>query len=345
MKDFKDLTREERRAALKALGQQSFREGQIFEWICRGARSFDEMSNLSKELRASLSDSYTLGSLSVEVEQISSDGTRKYLLGLPDGNSVEAVLMRYEYGNSLCISTQVGCRMGCSFCASTIGGKLRDLKAWEMLDEFVRAEKYTGEPVNHLVLMGIGEPFDNYAEVSEFLRRIHDKDGKNLSFRSITVSTCGLVPKIYSFAEDFPQVNLAISLHAATQEKRERLMPVAKAYRLDELIKACREVSEKTGRRVSFEYTLIAGKNDGDEDAREIISLLRGMLCHVNLIPLNPVRETGLSASTRKRAEEFRDKLEKGGIPATVRRTLGSDIDAACGQLRKKASANAHHPG
>ncbi len=343
--NLKELSRSEMKELLSRLGEPSFRERQIFAWISRGADGFGDMTDLPKSLRERLSESCGWENLSIEAVQKSSDGTVKLLYGLPDGNSVEAVFMKYEYGNSLCISTQAGCAMGCSFCASTIGGKVRDLKAWEMLDEFVRAEKYTGEPINHLVLMGIGEPFDNYAEVSEFLRRIHDKDGKNLSFRSITVSTCGLVPKIYSFAEDFPQVNLAISLHAATQEKRERLMPVAKAYRLDELIKACREVSEKTGRRISFEYTLIAGKNDGDEDAREIISLLRGMLCHVNLIPLNPVRETGLSASTRKRAEEFRDKLEKGGIPATVRRTLGSDIDAACGQLRKKASASSYHPG
>ncbi|MBQ4371040.1 MAG: 23S rRNA (adenine(2503)-C(2))-methyltransferase RlmN [Firmicutes bacterium] len=336
MKDFKDLTREERRAALKALGQQSFREGQIFEWICRGARSFDEMSNLSKELRASLSESYTLGSLSVEVEQISSDGTRKYLLGLPDGNSVEAVLMRYEYGNSLCISTQVGCRMGCSFCASTIGGKLRDLKAWEMLDEFLVCQEHSGLKLNHLVLMGIGEPFDNYANLCEFLRQIHDPKGPGLSYRNITVSTCGLIPGIADFARDFPQVNLAVSLHASDQEEREKLMPVAKAYRLPELMEACRSYTEATGRRISFEYTLIAGKNDSEEDAARLARLLRGMLCHVNLIRLNPVRETGLRSAEQGKAQAFRDYLESHGVPASIRRTLGQDIDAACGQLRKK---------
>ena len=336
MKDFKDLTREERRAALKALGQQSFREGQIFEWVCRGARSFDEMSNLSKELRASLSESYTLGSLSVEVEQISSDGTRKYLLGLPDGNSVEAVLMRYEYGNSLCISTQVGCRMGCSFCASTIGGKLRDLKAWEMLDEFLVCQEHSGLKLNHLVLMGIGEPFDNYANLCEFLRQIHDPKGPGLSYRNITVSTCGLIPGIADFARDFPQVNLAVSLHASDQEEREKLMPVAKAYRLPELMEACRSYTEATGRRISFEYTLIAGKNDSEEDAARLARLLRGMLCHVNLIRLNPVRETGLRSAEQGKAQALRDYLESHGVPASIRRTLGQDIDAACGQLRKK---------
>ena len=339
MINIKELTREERKALLKELGEASFREKQIFEWICRGAESFDECTNLSKGLRAKLTEKCEWQDLSVITVQISEDGTRKYLLGLPDGNTVEAVFMAYEYGNSLCISTQVGCNMGCRFCASTIGGKVRDLKAWEMLDELIVIEKHAGAKVNHIVLMGMGEPFDNYEEVAKFLRTVHDSDGIGLSLRNITVSTCGLVPMIERFGDEFPQVNLAISLHAAEQSAREKLMPVAKAYSLTELMAACRRHCEKTGRRITFEYTLIKGQNDGDRDLSALVRLLKGMLCHVNVIPLNPVTETGLSTVDRDFAHDFADRLEKNGIPATVRRELGRDIDAACGQLRKKTLA------
>ncbi len=336
LENIKALTREERADALKNLGLPAFREKQIFSWICRGARSWDECTDLSKDLRAELSQRFSWDSARALQVQTSADGTRKYLIALPDGNTVEAVFMAYGYGNSLCLSTQAGCSMGCRFCASTIGGKIRDLSAWEMLEEYVLCRKESGQPINHIVLMGMGEPFDNYEEVASFLRLIHDPAGIGLSWRNITVSTCGLVPGIRRFGEEFPQVNLAISLHAASQEEREAIMPVAKAYPLDELIRVCRDHGEKTGRRVTFEFALIAGRNDTPDTARRLALLLKGMLCHVNLIPLNPVTETGMTGSSRKTAAEFREMLESQGIPATVRRQLGADIDAACGQLRKK---------
>ena len=336
MQNIKAFTREERAAEFKKLGLPAFREKQVFAWICRGAEDWDACTDLSKDLRADLSRRFSWENARAELVQTSSDGTRKFLIALPDGNNVEAVFMTYEYGNSLCLSTQVGCNMGCAFCASTIGGKVRDLKAWEMLEEYVLAVRETGLPVNHIVLMGMGEPFDNYEEVAEFLCLIHDPQGIGLSYRNITVSTCGLVPGIRRFGDEFPQVNLAISLHASGQAEREKLMPVAKAYPLEELIGACRGHAEKTGRRVTFEYALIAGQNDTPAAAEDLAKLLRGMLCHVNLIPLNPVTETGMQGTDRKAAAGFRDLLESRGIPATVRRQLGSDIDAACGQLRKK---------
>ena len=338
MQSIKAMTREERQEALKALGLPAFREKQIVSWICRGAKSWDECTDLSKELRAKLAQHFAWENAEAQLVQTSSDGTRKFLVRLPDGDCVEAVFMRYEYGNSLCISTQVGCRMGCTFCASTIGGRVRDLKAWEMLEEYLLAVRESAQRINHIVLMGMGEPFDNYEEVSKFLRLIHDPQGVGLSYRNITVSTCGLVPVIERFGDDFPQVNLAISLHACNQKEREALMPVAKAYPLDDLMRVCRAHAEKTGRRVTFEFALIAGRNDTPECAKQLAQLLRGMLCHVNLIPLNPVTESGLSGTDRKSAAIFRDLLESMGIPATVRRQLGSDIDAACGQLRKKYS-------
>ena len=335
MTDFKDLSRKEREEALRSLGQPAFRERQIFSWICRGARSFAEMSDLPALLREKLASSFSFGTITVDRVQSSSDGTRKYLLKLPDGNKVEAVFMKYSYGNSLCISTQVGCRMGCRFCASTLGGRIRDLMAWELLDEYVVCREDAGEPINHIVLMGIGEPFDNYANVSEFLRQIHDPKGIGLSFRNITVSTCGKVPEIRRFGDEFPQVNLAISLHAASQEEREKIMPIAGSYGLGELLSACRDHAEKTGRRITFEYTLIKGRNDSSESADALARLLSGMLCHVNLIPLNPVEETGLKSSDRASVYAFQKRLEEGGIPATIRRSLGGNIDAACGQLRR----------
>ena len=336
LQNIKSFTREERAAALKELGLPAFREKQIFGWICRGAKSWDECTDLSRDLRAKLSQLYAWDNAETELVQTSSDGTRKFLIRLPDGERVEAVFMAYGYGNSLCVSTQVGCNMGCRFCASTIGGKVRDLAAWEMLEEYVLAVRETGQPVNHIVLMGMGEPFDNYEEVAAFLRLIHDPQGIGLSYRNVTLSTCGLVPGIRRFGDEFPQVNLAISLHASDQAEREKLMPVAKAYPLEDLIAACRDHAEKTGRRVTFEFALIAGRNDTPQAAGELAGLLRGMLCHVNLIPLNPVTETGLQGTDRKAAAKFRERLESQGLPATVRRQLGSDIDAACGQLRKK---------
>lgn len=331
--NIKAFTREERAEYLASIGQAKFREKQIFEWICRGAVSLDEMSNIPASLRGSLE----IESVSIELEQLSrTDGTRKFLLRFTDGNTAEAVFMKYGYGNSVCLSTQIGCAMGCGFCASTLGGKLRDLKAWEMLDEYLVIRKRVGEPVSHIVLMGMGEPLDNYEEVSDFLKLIHDPEGIGLSYRSITLSTCGIVPAIERLGEDFPQVNLAVSLHASNQKKRAELMPVAKRWNMEELIAACRKHAAKTGRRVTFEYALIRGENDGEADAAELVRLLSGLLCHVNLIPLNPVRETGLQGADRRAAAGFAERLIKAGIPATVRRELGRDIDAACGQLRKK---------
>ena len=334
--DFRQLTREDRRAFLASLGEKPFREKQIFSWICRGTESFSEMTDLPEKLREKLASACSFGKAKVILTQRSSDGTIKFLLGFPDGEKAEAVFMKYSYGNSLCISTQVGCNMRCAFCASGLGGKRRDLLAWEMLDEYIECSKAAGEPINHVVLMGMGEPFDNYENVAQFLRLIHDPEGINLSFRNITVSTCGLIPGIERFGEEFPQVNLAVSLHAADQKTRSALMPVAKAYPLEKLIPVCARHAEKTGRRVTFEYALISGRNDSAENARSLASLLKGINCHVNLIPLNPVKESGLNTVSRPAAHAFAEKLETLGIPCTVRRQLGADIDAACGQLRKK---------
>ncbi|NCB41811.1 MAG: 23S rRNA (adenine(2503)-C(2))-methyltransferase RlmN [Clostridia bacterium] len=337
MIDLKSMTREERARFLESLGASAYREKQIFKWLSSGAKGFDEMSDLSLDFRKKLTEVCSWDTLCVLVEQQSDkDGTRKLLLQLPDGNTVEAVLMKYVYGNSVCLSTQVGCSMGCSFCASGIGGKVRNLKAWEILDQFLVCQEHAAEKVTHIVLMGTGEPFDNYAEVSAFLKLIHDPEGVNLSYRNITVSTCGIIPAIERFGEDFPQVNLAISLHASEQAEREKLMPIASVYQLPLLIEACRRHAEKTGRRVTFEYALIEGKNDDLKQARQLARLLKGILCHVNLIPLNPVEESMLSGSSKKSAEAFRKALETAGVPATVRRQLGEDVQAACGQLRRK---------
>ena len=253
---------------------------------------------------------------------------------MADGVSVEAVFMKYKYGNSICISSQAGCRMGCVFCASGMNGLERDLTAGEMYGEVLAVERETGEKISHIVVMGTGEPFDNYVNLSKFIRIINHPKGRNLGMRNITVSTCGLIPVIDRFGDDFPQVNLAISLHAADSSERSEIMPVNRAYPLDELIEACRRYTEKTGRRITFEYTLIRGVNDDNAHLDKLVKLLQGMLCHVNLIPLNEVREKKYRAGTRERAQEFSAALEKRGIPATVRRELGSDIDAACGQLR-----------
>ena len=337
MIDIKSMTQEELGDLLRQLDEPAFRSSQIFAWLHRGATSFDDMSNLPKALRRKLEESCYITAPTVERKQVSRlDGTVKYLWRLRDGNCIETVLMHYHHGNTVCISSQVGCRMGCAFCASGIGGKIRDLKAWEMLDEYLICRKAAGEAINHIVLMGMGEPFDNYEEVSAFLRAVHDPSGADLSLRNITLSTCGLVPFIERFGNDFPQVNLAVSLHASNQKDREKIMPVAKGYPLERLIPACRAHAEKTGRRVTFEYALILGQNDSDEHCRQLASLLKGINCHANLIPLNPVTESGLASVSRQAAYGFAKKLEERGIPCTVRRQLGADIDAACGQLRKK---------
>jgi len=337
IKDLKEFSREERREIFRALGEPAYREKQLHRWILSGAESLSDMTDIPLGLRETLACRYAFCSLTIERQQVDpKDGTRKFLLKLPDNNTVEAVFMKYNYGNTLCVSTQVGCAMGCRFCASGIGGRVRNLAPWEMLYQYTVCRTAAGEPIGHVVLMGMGEPFDNYDAVSAFLRMLHEPDGIGMSYRNMTVSTCGVVPGILQFAQDFSQSNLAVSLHATSQEERLALMPVARKWPLQELLNACRDYVDATGRRITFEYALITGENDSDERALKLADLLKGMLCHVNIIPLNPVRDTGLTGSTRNRVTRFASILEAKGIPATVRRQLGSDIDAACGQLRRK---------
>ena len=317
------------------LGDKAFRAKQVYDWLSKGVETWDEMSNVPKSLREKFAEKYYIGQPKVIVEQTSAqDGTRKCLYEFADGARVESVFMKYSYGNSICISSQVGCRMGCTFCASTLNGLERNLTAGEMLGEVLKMRNITGEDIGHIVIMGIGEPLDNYDELSKFLRLIHDENGYNLGYRNITISTCGLVPMIERFAEDFPQVNLAVSLHAPNDDIRRRTMPIAKKYSYDELLQACKRYTEKTGRRITFEYSLIDGVNDSVQNAEELASKLKGWLTHVNLIPLNPVEERDYDTSKRTNIIKFRETLENRGVAVTVRRTLGADIDAACGQLR-----------
>jgi 23S rRNA (adenine2503-C2)-methyltransferase len=293
------------------------------------------MTDLSLELRQKLEENAEIKRLRIlKVQHSEKDGTRKYLFGLEDGNSIESVFMKYKFGNTVCISSQAGCRMGCSFCASAINGLQRNLTAGEMADQILSIEKDTGEKVGNIVVMGTGEPLDNYENLSGFIRNINDKNGLNIGMRNITVSTCGLIPKMIEIAGDFPQINLAVSLHAPNDAIRNKLMPISKRYPMDELLKGCRRHVELTGRRITFEYALVRGVNDSDRNGEELADKLRGFNCHVNLIPLNRVAETGLYGTERADAERFRALLEKRGIQVTIRRELGSDIDAACGQLR-----------
>lgn len=338
-KDLKDLTIRELECYLEKLGEKKFRAKQIFSWIYKGADSFEDMTDLSRDLRNRLSEEAEIRKLKIlKVQSSEKDGTRKYLFGLEDGNSIESVFMKYKFGNTVCISSQAGCRMGCSFCASAINGLQRNLTAGEMADQILSIEKDTGEKVGNIVVMGTGEPLDNYENLSRFIENIHERDGLNIGMRNITVSTCGLVPKMMDIAKDFPKINLAVSLHAPNDAIRSKMMPIGKRYPMDELLTACKKHVEATGRRITFEYTLIKGVNDSDKNAEELAAKLRGVNCHVNLIQLNRVAETGLYGTDRTDAERFRDILDKRGIQATVRRELGSDIDAACGQLRLKCS-------
>lgn len=315
--------------------QKPFRAKQIFGWLAKGVPSFSDMKNLPADLRTALEEEYIIDlPKAVLTQKSENDGTVKCLFEYRDGSRVESVFMKYEYGNSVCISSQVGCRMGCKFCASTKKGLERSLTGGEMLGQVLAMKNLTGESIGHVVVMGIGEPFDNYENLLKFIRLIHEPSGCNLGLRNITVSTCGLVPEIFRFAEDLPQVNLAVSFHAPNDEIRRKTMPVAKRYPMEALLSACCRYTEKTGRRVSFEYALIEGVNDSRENAAELAGRLSGMLAHVNLIPLNSVDGTGLSGTGRKGTEAFKKELESFGIAVTVRRTLGDDIDAACGQLR-----------
>lgn len=335
--ELKSFTEAELRDFALSIGEKAFRGTQIFRWISKGAKSFDDMSDIPQNLRNKLAESVSIGNIIPVNRQISrEDGTEKILFELGDKNYIETVFMKYKYGNSLCISSQAGCRMGCEFCASGRLGLVRNLEAWEMFDQIIKVEEITGEKINHIVVMGTGEPFDNYENLSVFLELIHQQNGFNLSMRNITVSTCGLVPGILRFSKDFPQVNLAVSLHSSTDEARKKIMPIAKKYSLEELVSACNEYIKMTNRRITFEYAVVKGINDSDQDIRSLITLLRGMNAHVNLIPLNDTKETFLSSSGRKRAKEIAEMLVSSGIQSTVRRSLGRDIDAACGQLRLK---------
>ena len=332
----KSMTQAEIGAVLKELGQPAFRAKQVYTWLHKGVRSYDEMSNLPKALRDMLAEKYPICPPEVIRRQESrKDGTIKYLWRLSDGNCVETVLMRYHYGNTVCISTEVGCRMGCAFCASTLGGLVRRLEPYEMLDQVLFTQVDSGMPIGHIVLMGIGEPLDNYEHVMRFLELVNSPDGMNISMRHISLSTCGLVPGIDRLAEEKLQLTLSVSLHAPTDEIRNTIMPVNKAYPTEELLEACRRYYAKTGRRISFEYAMINGVNDTPEAAKILLKRLKGMGAHMNLIPLNHVEESPLKPSTRQAVQTFQKILEDGGIPATVRRTLGGDIDASCGQLRR----------
>lgn len=319
------------------LGMAKFRAKQIFSWLHKGVTSFDEMSNLSKNDRENLLQKCYISDAVIEKKQVSEyDGTVKYLFSLHDGECVESVLMRYKHGLSLCISTQVGCRMGCAFCATGLGGLSRNLAPSEMLAQVMTAQKDAGERISHIVLMGMGEPLDNYDNVLRFLHLVSHPEGLCIGMRNISLSTCGLVNKIDELAERNMQFTLSVSLHAPNDEIRNKIMPVNKRWNVDELLLACRRYGEKTHRRISFEYSLISGVNDSEKCARELAGKLHGMLCHVNLIPVNNVSENGFVRSNMKQIEVFKGLLEAKGIQTTVRRTLGSDIDASCGQLRRR---------
>ena len=338
--NLKSMTLPELSALLKQMGQPAFRAKQLYGWLHRGVRSYEEMTNLPGALRAALAEKYPIHAPTVLRRQESQkDGTIKYLWQLSDGNCVETVLMRYHYGNTVCISTEVGCRMGCAFCASTIGGLVRKLEPFEMLDEVLFTQVDSGQPISHIVLMGIGEPLDNFDNVMRFLELVNSPEGMNISMRHISLSTCGLVPRIDELAKRKLQLTLSVSLHAPNDQIRNTIMPVNKAYPTQELLDACRRYYAETSRRISFEYAMIDGVNDSVEDARELIGRLKGLPAHFNLIPLNHVEESPLKPSSKAAVALFQKTLEDAGIPATVRRTLGGDIDASCGQLRRKYTA------
>lgn len=335
--NLKNLTLPELAETIKALGQPPFRAKQVYSWLHKGVRSYEEMTNLPKNLRDRLGENYPIQAPTVVRRQESrKDGTIKYLWQLSDGNCVETVLMRYHYGNTVCISTEVGCRMGCAFCASTLGGLVRRLEPFEMLDQVLFTQVDSGLPISHIVLMGIGEPLDNFDNVMRFLELVNSAEGMNISMRHISLSTCGLVPKIDELAKRNLQLTLSVSLHAPNDGIRDTIMPVNKLYPSQELIDACRRYYEATSRRISFEYAMIGGVNDSRENAKELIRRMKGLPCHFNLIPLNHVEESPLKPSSRAAVAAFQKTLEDGGITTTVRRTLGGDIDASCGQLRRK---------
>ncbi len=338
MTDIKSMNLKELKDYVSSLGEKPFRAKQLYEWMhVKLADSFDEMTNLSKDFRSKLKENASLTRLETEEVQTSKeDGTQKFLFRTEDNNYIESVRMVYHHGVSVCISSQIGCRMGCRFCASTIGGVIRNLTAAEMLDQVYRIQKEGGERVSHIVVMGMGEPFDNYDNLIRFLHMITDENGLHISARNITVSTCGIVPGIRRFAEEELPVTLALSLHASNQKTREEMMPVAKSWPLPEVLEACQYYFDRSGRRITFEYSMANGINDSEESAQELAALLKGKKCHINLIPINPVREKSYEQSTREAIARFKKKLENYGINVTIRREMGRDIDGACGQLRKR---------
>lgn len=337
-KDIRSYTYSELQEEMQGFGEKAFRARQIYEWLhVKLADSFEEMTNLSKSLRQRLDKAYEIRKVSMVERQISAmDPTEKFLFELEDGNVVESVLMKYNYGNSVCISSQVGCRMGCRFCASTIGGLVRNLTTSEMLGQVYAIQKISGERVSNIVIMGTGEPLDNYDNFLRFIRMVSDEHGLHISQRNITASTCGIVPDMKRLAEERLQITLALSLHGSSQEKRKRLMPVVNRFDLKEVLDACDYYFKKTGRRVTFEYSLVQGVNDTPEDVEELTEMLKNRNCHMNLIPVNPIKERDFQKPSRKNALEFKNKLEHNGINVTIRRERGSDIDGACGQLRRR---------
>jgi len=334
--DLKAFTLEELESFIRALGQPRYRAAQIYSWIHKGVKEFEQMTDLPRELRELLANQARIGKMEISEVRVSRDGTRKYLLALEDGNAIEAVSMEHRYGWTACISTQIGCRMGCRFCASTIGGIVRDLTAGEMLEQVLVMQGDLGRRVSNIVLMGSGEPLENYDETMKFLEIVNHPRGINVGMRRITLSTCGIAPAIRDLADRRLQITLAVSLHAPNDELRDRIVPVNRRYPLRTLLDACRYYTETTGRRVTFEYALIEGLNDSLELARELGRVLRDMLCHVNLIPVNPVDDRPYRPPTRERVHAFQNILQERGIPVTIRRSLGGGIDAACGQLRRR---------
>ena len=336
--DIKSRNLAELTELVASIGEKAFRAKQLYQWLhVKQVYAFDDMTNLSKAFREKLNEVSFITDLKQEQVQISQiDGTRKYLFLLEDGNVIESVLMRYKHGNSVCISSQVGCRMGCRFCASTLDGLVRGLRPSEMIDQIYKIGQDIGERISNVVVMGTGEPMDNYDNLLKFITLLTDENGLNISQRNLTVSTCGIVPRMRQLADEKLSITLALSLHASNQKKRLELMPVANKYDIHDVIDACKYYFDQTGRRVTFEYSLVGGVNDTDEDARELSQLIHGMNCHVNLIPVNPIKERDYVQSNAAVIAAFKNKLEKNGINVTVRREMGRDIDGACGQLRKR---------
>ena len=341
--DIKSMTLEELKEEFKSQGMPAFRAAQVYQWMHQKlAAGFEDMTNLSKDLRSELSQKYEYTCLTpVRIQESKLDGTKKFLFELADGNYVESVFMRYQHGNSVCISSQVGCKMGCRFCASTLDGWERNLLPSEMLDQIYAITRSTGERISNVVVMGTGEPLDNLENLIRFIRLLTNEDGLHISQRNITVSTCGLVPQIRKLAEEKLQITLALSLHATTNEKRRELMPIANTYQLDEVLKACGDYYKMTGRRITFEYSLVGGVNDTQQDAKELIAIAKKYGGHVNLIPVNPIKERDYKRGSKQEILAFKNKLEKNEINVTIRREMGRDIDGACGQLRRRALQDA----